>query len=79
MSIAGSTGRISGLLIAALIFLGAAGPASATPRFAVPGGSAVDANCTTTGANCSLAHVLQDVVQTGDEVIVTPGTHDVGA
>jgi hypothetical protein len=79
LSIAGSTGRISGLLAAALVFLGAAGPASATTRFAVPGGTAGDSSCTSTGANCSLAHVLQDVVLTGDEVIVTPGTHDVGS
>src|SRR6185503_7377251 len=29
------------------------------------------------GDNCSLKHVLETVVATGDEVIVTPGTHDV--
>jgi len=32
--------------------------------------------CTNPGNNCSLKHVLEDVVQTGDEVIVMPGVHD---
>jgi hypothetical protein len=82
--LAGNYGRatapIAGMLVATLCFLGAAAPArAASTRYAVPGGSASDANCTSTGANCSLAHVLQDVVQAGDEVIVTPGTHDVGS
>lgn len=78
MLIAGFTGRIALLLVATLAFLGVAGQASAATRFAVPGGTTIDASCTTAGAGCSLAHVLQDVVQTGDVVIVMAGTHDVG-
>jgi hypothetical protein len=59
-----------------LVCLGAAAPAKAVPRFAVPGGNSAGASCMNPGDNCSLEHVLETVVQTGDEVIVTPGTYD---
>jgi hypothetical protein len=52
--------------------------AEAVTRYAVADGAGADASCTSTGANCSLKHVLEDVVVTGDEVIVMPGVHDVG-
>ena len=65
------------LLLAALVCLFAAAPASAAVRNAVPGGSTTDLNCTSTP--CTLKHLLEDVVTTNDEVIVAPGTHDVGS
>jgi hypothetical protein len=34
--------------------------------------------CLSAGAGCSLATVLEDVIVTGDEVVVTPGTYDLG-
>ena len=67
------------LLAAGLVLLGAPGTAlGAATRFAVTPGSTADPNCTSVSASCSLQHVLEDVVQTGDEVIVMPGVHDVG-
>ena len=35
-------------------------------------------NCTSPGDSCPLRHVLENVVQTGDEVVVMPGVHDSG-
>src|SRR5215213_6034577 len=67
------------LVTAMVVFFGVAAQASATVRYAVPGGSAGDASCTSTGVDCSLRHVLEDVVLTADEVVVMPGTHDLGS
>lgn len=68
------------LLAAGLVLLTAPGPAlGASTRFAVPGGSTTDATCLSASASCSLKHVLEDVVQTGDEVVVIPGVHDAGS
>src|SRR5690242_70425 len=76
----GAKPRIAAVLGAMLVCLGAAAPADAAfTRFAVPGGSTGSATCTSTGDNCSLKHVLETVVATGDEVVVMPGTHDVGS
>jgi hypothetical protein len=74
-----ATAPLAVLVTAMLVFFGAAAQASATVRFAVPGGTGADGSCTSTGANCSLRHVLEDVILTADEVIVTPGTHDLGS
>ncbi len=71
------TTRLTSLLVL-LVVLGVAGQARATTRYAVPGGTTGDAMCQSPGANCSLTEVLENVVVTGDEVIVTPGEHDVG-
>ena len=67
------------LLAAGLVLLSGPGSAfGAETRYAVPGGSTTDATCLSASASCSLRHVLEDVVQTGDEVIVIPGLHDSG-
>src|SRR3954470_20429546 len=71
-----TTPRIAAVFGAVLVCLVAAGPAGATIRFAVPAGGPGDGNCLSTGANCSLKTVLENVVGTGDEVVVMPGTHD---
>src|SRR5215211_4039916 len=65
-------------LLMLLVVLGAAGQARATTRYAVPEGTTGDAMCQSAGAGCSLAEVLENVIVTGDEVIVTPGVYDVG-
>jgi hypothetical protein len=62
-----------------LVLFGAVTEASATIRFAVPGGTSSSATCTTTGDDCSLRHVFEDVILTADEVVVLPGTHDLGS
>src|SRR5437763_8223461 len=62
-----------------LVFLGVAAQSQAATRYAVPGGGTGDASCMSVMVNCSLAEVLENVVATGDEVIVTPGTYDVGS
>jgi hypothetical protein len=68
------------LLATGLALLSVPGSAlGAATRYALPGGSSTDLACTSTSASCSLKHVLEDVVQTGDEVIVMPGVHDSGA
>lgn len=66
------------LLAVGLLSLGLSAQALAATRFAVPGGLTTDSSCTTVGAGCSLRHVLEDVVLSGDEVVVMPGVHDSG-
>jgi hypothetical protein len=66
-------------LVAMLAFSGVVSQASATVRYAVPGGVGGDGICASPGAGCSLRYVLEDVVLTADEVIVMPGTHDLGS
>jgi hypothetical protein len=68
-------------VVAALVLaacLGAAGQAQAVTRYAVPGGTAGDAMCLSPAAGCSLNEVLENVIATGDEVVVTPGNYDLG-
>src|SRR5689334_1178530 len=68
-------------VLAALVVLacfGTVGQARAATRYAVPGGTAGDATCLSPAAGCSLAEVLENVIVTGDEVVVTPGTYDLG-
>jgi hypothetical protein len=60
-----------------LLLLVAAAQASATTRFAVPGGTATDPDCLTKAANCSIQRA-NDVASDGDELIVTSGTYDFG-
>jgi hypothetical protein len=66
------------LLAAGALLLSIAAPAGAVTRFAVAGGTASNPNCTSTGDDCSLRHVFEDVVVANDEVVVMPGTHDFG-
>jgi hypothetical protein len=70
---------LGGFVVAILLCLVGAPPAAATVRYAVPGGSSGGATCTSPGDQCSLRHVLEDVILTADEVVVMPGTHDVGS
>src|SRR4051812_9624919 len=70
--------RIGVPLVAVALLLGAASQAGAATRYAVPGGTGTSTTCTFDTDNCSLKHVLEDVVVANDEVIVTPGTHDFG-
>ena len=70
-------GRVLALLVL-LTAMGASGEARAATRYAVPGGTAGDGMCLSVGAGCSLAAVLEDVIVTGDEVVVTPGIYDLG-
>jgi hypothetical protein len=65
-------------ILVVLTAVGASGEARAATRYAVPGGAAGDGMCLSAGAGCSLATVLEDVIVTGDEVVVTPGTYDLG-
>src|SRR5215216_541672 len=74
-----ATAPLAALVAAMLVFFGAAAQASATVRFAVPGGSGADGSCTSTDADCSLGYVLENVILTADEVIVMPGTHALGS
>jgi hypothetical protein len=68
------------LLAAGLVLLSVPGQAlGAATRYAVPDGVGIGMTCTSPSDACSLKHVLEDVVQTGDEVIVIPGVHDPGA
>jgi hypothetical protein len=66
-------------LVAMLAFLGVVSQASATVRYAVPDGVGGDGICASPGAGCSLRYVLENVILTADEVIVMPGTHDLGS
>ena len=66
-------------LVAMLAFLGVVSQASATVRYAVPDGVGGDGICAGPGAGCSLRYVLENVILTADEVIVMPGTHDLGS
>ena len=62
------------------LFLGTAAQAqAATTRYAVPGGGTGDASCKSVAAGCSLTEVLENVVASGDEVVVLHGTHDLGS
>ena len=60
------------LLVAAVLFLGATSQADATTRYAVAGGIGNSLDCTSTGDNCSLRWVLENVVLANDEVVVRP-------
>ena len=71
-------GGLRALVVAIALLLVAAAEASATTRFAVPGGTGTSMDCTFDTDQCSLKHVLEDVVGANDEVIVLPGTHDFG-
>jgi hypothetical protein len=65
------------VLATGLLLLPAPGQAlGAQTRYALAGGSSTSMTCTSPSDSCSLKHVLEDVVQTGDEVIVMPGLHE---
>ena len=70
--------RAQVLITAILVFFAVSAQASATTRYAVPGGSSSDATCVSLSAQCSLRHVLEDVILTADDVVVMPGTYDLG-
>src|SRR5947208_5564433 len=74
-----ATAGAIGLFVTMLVLLDGATPAMAATRYAVPGGGMGDVVCTSPAAGCSLAEVLENVVATGDEVIVMPGNHDAGS
>src|SRR4051794_20338730 len=72
--------RLVAVLAAWLVAAGAVAPAAdAMTRIAVPGGSGSSSTCLSASDACSLKHVLETVVVSNDEVVVLPGTHDVGS
>ena len=67
------------VVLGMLMSLGVASQANATVRYATPGGVGGNGACLSPGAGCSLRHVLENVILTADELIVMPGTHDLGS
>jgi hypothetical protein len=64
------------VLIGIAIGLIGAGSASATTRYAAPGGTATAAECTTPANQCTIYEAAQGTgVMIGDEVVITPGNY----
>jgi hypothetical protein len=68
--------RTPALLVAALLLLAVAPAAQAAQRYAAPGGSTTS-QCPA-GDPCTIEHAVNDA-NPGDEVIVGPGTYQLGA
>ncbi len=74
----GLTRAARALLLAACAFAAlGAGVASATTYYAGPG-SATTTGCTVPATPCAIGYVIGTAAQTGDEVVLLPGSYEVG-